>query len=261
MPLRHTFIADCETPVSAYLKLRGDGPVVPARVGRAGPARRALVVPRLPAARPVIRAEAGASTRTPTRSWPRSSSATGSPRSRACRRSPAAPSGLFGYDLVRSAEPTRRASPTRRHRHARAGGDGHRRAARLRPPAPRGDGARERRRRGRRRARLRGGRGGDRRRARAPARPGAAAARAARAARVLLEPGRPTATPPPSSAPRSTSAPATSTRWCRASAGRRTARSTRSRSTAACAPSTRAPTCTSSTSRTSRSRAPRPSRS
>ena len=26
MPLRHTFIADCETPVSAYLKLRGDGP-------------------------------------------------------------------------------------------------------------------------------------------------------------------------------------------------------------------------------------------
>src|SRR5215207_2114585 len=24
--LRHTFIADCETPVSAYLKLRGDGP-------------------------------------------------------------------------------------------------------------------------------------------------------------------------------------------------------------------------------------------
>src|SRR5918998_4217780 len=26
IPLRHTFIADCETPVSAYLKLRGDGP-------------------------------------------------------------------------------------------------------------------------------------------------------------------------------------------------------------------------------------------
>src|SRR2546421_11953658 len=24
--LRHTFIDDCETPVSAYLKLRGDGP-------------------------------------------------------------------------------------------------------------------------------------------------------------------------------------------------------------------------------------------
>src|SRR5947207_9049812 len=26
VPLRHTFIADCETPVSAYLKLRGEGP-------------------------------------------------------------------------------------------------------------------------------------------------------------------------------------------------------------------------------------------
>ncbi|MEA2444101.1 MAG: anthranilate synthase component [Thermoleophilales bacterium] len=26
VPLRHTFIDDCETPVSAYLKLRGDGP-------------------------------------------------------------------------------------------------------------------------------------------------------------------------------------------------------------------------------------------
>src|SRR5215217_476713 len=26
VPVRHTFIADCETPVSAYLKLRGEGP-------------------------------------------------------------------------------------------------------------------------------------------------------------------------------------------------------------------------------------------
>src|SRR5919197_3931209 len=26
VPLRHSFIADCETPVSAYLKLRGGGP-------------------------------------------------------------------------------------------------------------------------------------------------------------------------------------------------------------------------------------------
>ena len=26
VPLRQTFIDDCETPVSAYLKLRGDGP-------------------------------------------------------------------------------------------------------------------------------------------------------------------------------------------------------------------------------------------
>ena len=26
VPLRHTYISDCETPVSAYLKLRGNGP-------------------------------------------------------------------------------------------------------------------------------------------------------------------------------------------------------------------------------------------
>src|SRR6266516_6314353 len=26
IPLRHSFIDDCETPVSAYLKLRGEGP-------------------------------------------------------------------------------------------------------------------------------------------------------------------------------------------------------------------------------------------
>src|SRR5437660_12821908 len=26
VPLRHAFIDDCETPVSAYLKLRGEGP-------------------------------------------------------------------------------------------------------------------------------------------------------------------------------------------------------------------------------------------
>src|ERR687886_2445617 len=26
VPLRHRFIADCETPVSAFLKLRGEGP-------------------------------------------------------------------------------------------------------------------------------------------------------------------------------------------------------------------------------------------
>src|SRR3954454_13622277 len=26
VPVRHTFIDDCETPVSAYLKLRGEGP-------------------------------------------------------------------------------------------------------------------------------------------------------------------------------------------------------------------------------------------
>src|SRR3954447_516624 len=26
VPVRHTFVEDCETPISAFLKLRGDGP-------------------------------------------------------------------------------------------------------------------------------------------------------------------------------------------------------------------------------------------
>ena len=66
---------------------------------------------------------------------------------------------------------------------------------------------------------------------------------------------------PPWRRPRSTSAPVTSTRWCRASGGAPTPPLRPSRSIAACARSTRALTCTSSTSRTSSWRAPRPSRS
>jgi len=58
----------------------------------------------------------------------------------------------------------------------------------------------------------------------------------------------------------STSTPVTHSRSCPRSAGRPTSTSTRSRSTAGCASSTRAPTCTSWTSRTSRSSAPAPSR-
>ena len=64
-------------------------------------------------------------------------------------------------------------------RHAGPGADGLRRAARVRPPAPRGDGAGQRRSRRRRpRARLRGRRRRDRRRARAAGRAGPARARA-----------------------------------------------------------------------------------
>jgi hypothetical protein len=44
VPLRHTFIDDCETPVAAYLKLRGEGPSFLLESGRAGTALRALVV-------------------------------------------------------------------------------------------------------------------------------------------------------------------------------------------------------------------------
>ena len=57
IPVAYRFVDDCETPVSAFLKLREAfaGPVVPARVRRAGPAR-ALLVPRLP---PAARAALG----------------------------------------------------------------------------------------------------------------------------------------------------------------------------------------------------------
>ena len=51
VPLRHTFIADCETPGLRLPQAARRRAVVPARVGRAGAARRALVVPRLPPAR------------------------------------------------------------------------------------------------------------------------------------------------------------------------------------------------------------------
>ena len=77
--LRHTFIEDCETPVSAFLKLRGDGPGVPARVGRAGPARGPLVVHRL-CARAACCAGRWATAATRTRSPP--------PRSRATAQAP-----------------------------------------------------------------------------------------------------------------------------------------------------------------------------
>ena len=169
--------------------------------------------------------------------------------------------GLFGYDLVRHAEPTVGERQPRRAGHARHGADGVRRARGLRPPAPRGHDPGQRVRRRRPRPRARGRRGRDRRGARAAGRAGAAGAARARARcpRSRATWAR-TATPRRSSGARTTSARATSTRWCPASAGAPTPRSRRSRSTAGCARSTRRPTCTSSTSRTSRSPAPRPSR-
>ena len=99
VPLRHTFIADTETPVSAYLKLRGDGPSFLLESAEQGQrfGRWSFLGYR---PRTVIRLEDGVLTvggeardvRRPLRGRrPRSSSATGSRRSRACRRSPAAP--------------------------------------------------------------------------------------------------------------------------------------------------------------------------
>src|SRR3954467_13590818 len=104
VPLRHTFVADTETPVSAYLKLRGGGPSFllqsteqSQRVGRwsfLGFRPRA-----------VIRMDAG--------EHPDPSSAVADEPAR--YRMPPLEGlppfagggvGLFGYDLVRSFEPT-----------------------------------------------------------------------------------------------------------------------------------------------------------
>src|SRR5256885_539314 len=113
VPLRHTFIDDCETPVSAYLKLRGEGPsflLESAEQGqRFGRWSFLGVQPRS-----VIRADAG---RLTVDGVERDGSDPYSAISEELARYSLAPLpdlppfaggavGLFGYDLVRSAEPT-----------------------------------------------------------------------------------------------------------------------------------------------------------
>ena len=258
VPLRHTFIADCETPVSAYLKLRGDGPSFllesaeqGQRFGRwsfLGFRPRAVIRwQRGDGGDPyaMVEEELGRLKLAPVDGLP-----------------PLAGGavGLFGYDLVRTFEPSvGEPNPDElgvpelavmvaellvafdhlRHEVTVIANvpadeleEGYARAAeavaevreRLAGPVPR------------------------------------VAASHAEAPEWALEPRARTATPRRWSERRSTSAPATSTRWCPASAGARRPRWRPSRSTAACGPSTRARTCTSWTSRTSRSRAPHRSR-
>src|SRR5689334_6331826 len=104
VPLRHTFIADTETPVSAYLKLRGEGPsflLESAEQGqRFGRWSFLGVAPRA-----VIRMDAGDS------ADPYAHVAKELERYRLAPLDGLPPFaggavGLFGYDLVRAAEPT-----------------------------------------------------------------------------------------------------------------------------------------------------------
>jgi anthranilate synthase component I len=112
VPLRHTFIADCETPVSAYLKLRGDGPSFllesaeqGQRVGRwsfLGFRPRATIRMDLPP---------GGGSDPPPGGDPYAAVAEEMARYRIAPLDGLPPFaggavGLFGYDLVRSAEPT-----------------------------------------------------------------------------------------------------------------------------------------------------------
>jgi anthranilate synthase component 1 len=104
VPLRHTFIADCETPVSAYLKLRGSGPSFllesaeqGQRVGRwsfLGVRPRATIRLALgdhPDPYAHVADELGRYRIAPLEGLPPFAGGA---------------VGLFGYDLVRSAEPT-----------------------------------------------------------------------------------------------------------------------------------------------------------
>src|SRR5262245_7027666 len=104
VPLRHTFIADCETPVSAYLKLRGGGPSFllesaeqGQRVGRwSFLGFRPRTVMRLnlgdhPDPYGAVADELGRYRIAPLEGLPPFAGGA---------------VGLFGYDLVRSAEPT-----------------------------------------------------------------------------------------------------------------------------------------------------------
>jgi anthranilate synthase component 1 len=104
VPLRHTFIADCETPVSAYLKLRGDGPSFLLESAEQGQrvGRWSFLGFR---PRAVIRLERGQ------HPDPYAAVAEELARYRIAPLEGLPPFaggavGMFGYDLVRSAEPT-----------------------------------------------------------------------------------------------------------------------------------------------------------
>ena len=112
VPLRTTFIDDVETPVSAFLKLRGRNPRdpgVPARVAPSA-ARSSGATRSSASARGRSSAGASATPATRTRSPPRRSAATARRRSRTCRRSPAA---RWGSSATTSCAPSRRRSASR----------------------------------------------------------------------------------------------------------------------------------------------------
>ena len=263
VPLRHTFIDDCETPVSAFLKLRGAEKQTPAfllesaeqgqRVGRYS---FIGVQPR-----DVVRWSLGDD---------------GDPYSLAEEAAALQAGDVRGRPAVHRRrgrllrlrprpdrrDDARRAQPGRA-RAAGHGADAVRPAGGLRPPQAHGHDPRQRPRRRRRRLLRRGG-PDDRRRPRAARRAGAQAGRR-RAASARSRSSPPTWTARRSRAwsrgSSSTCTRATRSRSCPRSAGAPTsAGSTRSASTAGCGSSTRRRTCTSWTSWTSRSPAPRPSR-
>ena len=132
-----SFIDDCETPVSAFLKLRGErpSPRLPARVGRARPARRALVVPRRAAAQRSVRWSPGASPGDPYALAAEEVARHRQAPCPTCRRSPAGPWGTSATTSCARSSRRGGAQP-RPGGPARPRADALRRAGGLRPPAP-----------------------------------------------------------------------------------------------------------------------------
>ena len=112
VPVRHTFLEDCETPGLGLPQAARRRSGVPAGVGRAGPARGPLVVHRLPPA-PGRALDRWPTAATPTRSPP--------PRSERQRQAPlpglppfaGGAVGFFGYDCVRAVEALGEPNPDR----------------------------------------------------------------------------------------------------------------------------------------------------
>src|SRR5919198_683990 len=112
VPLRHTFIDDCETPVSAYLKLRGGGPSFLLESAEQGRMGRWSFLGFRP--RSVIRMDGGRLTvdgeeREAEDPYALVAEEVGRWRSAPLDGLPpfaGGAVGLFGYDLVRAAEPT-----------------------------------------------------------------------------------------------------------------------------------------------------------
>ena len=259
---RQTFLEDCETPVSAFLKLRGAGPGVPARVRRAGPARRAAG--RSSATGRAASALEPRRRRRPVRARRRRGRAPPpGAAARTCRRSPAARSASSATTAC--APSSRSARRTRTPiglpdlalmlTDALVAFDHLKHTVTILANAYVEEEGVEARLRARARRDRRGARAARRPAAAArPAPTGAGAASSSRTCRARRSRRW-------SRGSSSTCTPATPSRSCRRSAGRPRSTSTRSRSTAGCGRSTRRRTCTSSTSRTSRSSARRPSRS
>ena len=154
IPVSYRFVDDCETPVSAFLKLREAFPgpsflLESAEQGRLG--RYSFL-----GFRPRVELRWTDGTLTEVRDGEvveqrRRRPLRGGRRALARFEVAAPPErlppfaggavGFFGYDLVRTVEPLGRAEP-RPARAARHVADGLRADARLRPPAPRGDRAR-----------------------------------------------------------------------------------------------------------------------